>query len=115
MFHAAIIFFVIALVSFVLGATGLAGLSMEIGQLMLAVFLILALFSFLISIFSNKNKKSVGFRQSSSQRYTLKKVTSQHVVRLFNLINKAMGYFEDTLTFCGYSEYVMDTEAKLLK
>ncbi|MBN8537259.1 MAG: DUF1328 domain-containing protein [Deltaproteobacteria bacterium] len=49
----------IALVSFVTGAKGLAGLSMEIGQLLLAVFLVLAEFSFLISLLNQKKNKCI--------------------------------------------------------
>ncbi|MNL61603.1 hypothetical protein D3C87_1855490 [compost metagenome] len=50
MLNAAIAFFVIALVAFVLGATGVAGLSMEIGRLLLIVFLVLAVISFVINL-----------------------------------------------------------------
>jgi len=50
MLNAAIAFFVIALVAFVLGATGVAGLSMEIGRILLIVFLVLAAISFVINL-----------------------------------------------------------------
>jgi uncharacterized membrane protein YtjA (UPF0391 family) len=62
MIRAAIIFFVIALVAFVLGATGIAGLSMEIGRILVAVFLVLAVTTFLISIISGRKSKGVNFR-----------------------------------------------------
>ena len=50
MLNAAITFFVIALVAFLLGATGFAGVSMEIGRTLLFVFLVLAVISFVISM-----------------------------------------------------------------
>lgn len=49
MLRAAITFFVLALVAFILGATGVAGVSMEIGRMLLWVFLILAIISFVIN------------------------------------------------------------------
>lgn len=55
MLNAAITFFVIALVAFVLGATGFAGVSMQIGQTLLTVFLILAVVSFLIGAIRGKS------------------------------------------------------------
>lgn len=42
MIRAAITFFVLALVAFLFGANGIAGVSMEIGKTLLLVFLILA-------------------------------------------------------------------------
>lgn len=50
MLNAAITFFVIALVAFILGATGFAGVSMEIGKTLLFVFLVLAVISFAINM-----------------------------------------------------------------
>lgn len=50
MLNAAITFFVIALVAFLLGATGFAGVSMEIGRTLLFVFLVLAVISFIVSL-----------------------------------------------------------------
>ena len=50
MLNAAITFFVIALVAFVLGATGFAGVSMDIGKTLLFVFLVLAVISFAINL-----------------------------------------------------------------
>lgn len=55
-------FFIIILVSFVLGAKGLAGLSLEIGQLVLAVFPELALFASVISLLGHKKNKSKEFK-----------------------------------------------------
>ncbi len=50
MLNAAITFFVIALVAFLIGATGFAGISMEIGRTLLFVFLVLAVISFVVSL-----------------------------------------------------------------
>ncbi|WII72078.1 DUF1328 domain-containing protein [Bdellovibrio sp. 22V] len=50
MLRAAIIFFVIAIVAFIFGASGIAGMSMEIGRILLMVFLALAIISFLINL-----------------------------------------------------------------
>ncbi len=54
MLNAAIAFFVLGLVSIVLGASGVAGLSIEIGKTLLYVFLILAVISFVINLVSGK-------------------------------------------------------------
>jgi uncharacterized membrane protein YtjA (UPF0391 family) len=51
MLRAAIGFFILALISILLGANGIAGMSMEIGRLLLVVFLVLAVISFLASMF----------------------------------------------------------------
>ncbi|MBK7962802.1 MAG: DUF1328 domain-containing protein [Bdellovibrionales bacterium] len=59
MVRAAIAFFILALVAFVLGATGIAGLSIEIGKILLVVFLVLAVLSFLGSIIWGKSPKSL--------------------------------------------------------
>jgi uncharacterized membrane protein YtjA (UPF0391 family) len=54
MIRAAIGFFVLAIFAYLLGAGGVAGLSMEVGRLLLTVFLVLALISFLVGIFTGK-------------------------------------------------------------
>ncbi|UOF00162.1 DUF1328 domain-containing protein [Bdellovibrio bacteriovorus] len=54
MLRAAIIFFVIAIVAFLFGAGGIAGMSMEVGRLLLTVFLVLAVVSFLINIIGGR-------------------------------------------------------------
>lgn len=54
MIHAAITFFILALLAFILGANGIAGLSMEIGKLLLVVFLVLAVISYLASMVSGR-------------------------------------------------------------
>lgn len=54
MLRAAIIFFAIALLAIIFGATGFAGVSMEIGKTLLGVFLVLAVISFVVSLISGK-------------------------------------------------------------
>jgi uncharacterized membrane protein YtjA (UPF0391 family) len=54
MLRAAITFFVLALVAMFLGATGFAGISMEIGRSLLMVFLILAVISFVASLVTGR-------------------------------------------------------------
>lgn len=54
MLRAAIAFFILALVAILFGATGFAGVSMEIGQSLLMVFLILAAISFVAGMITGK-------------------------------------------------------------
>lgn len=54
MLRAAIIFFVIGIVAYLLGAGGIAGLSVEIGKVLLYVFLALAVISFVINAVSGR-------------------------------------------------------------
>lgn len=54
MIRAAITFFILALVAFLFGANGIAGLSMEIGKVLLAVFLVLAVISLIGGIATGK-------------------------------------------------------------
>lgn len=57
MLRAAIAFFIIGLVAMIFGATGFAGVSMEIGRLLLFVFLFLALVSFVVSLIAGRGGK----------------------------------------------------------
>ena len=50
MLNAAIAVFVIALVAFLLGATGVAGVTMELGKTLFFVFLVLAVVSFAVNL-----------------------------------------------------------------
>ncbi|AZZ38341.1 DUF1328 domain-containing protein [Bdellovibrio sp. qaytius] len=59
MVRAAIAFFIIALVAFLLGAGGVAGMSMDIGKTLLMVFLVLAVISFVISLVTGKSPKNI--------------------------------------------------------
>ncbi len=54
MIRASISFFILGLVALLLGATGIAGLSVEIGKILLIVFLSLAIISFLASLVTGK-------------------------------------------------------------
>ncbi len=55
MVRAAIGFFVIALVAYFLGASGVGGMSMEIGRMLLIAFLILAAVSFVGSLVTGRS------------------------------------------------------------
>ncbi len=57
MLRTAFAFFILALVAFALGATGFAGVSMEIGRILLMVFLALAILSFVYGIMTGKPPK----------------------------------------------------------
>ena len=54
MLRAAIIFFVLGIVSMVLGIYSIAGLSIEIGKMLLLVFVVLSVISFIAGIFKGK-------------------------------------------------------------
>jgi uncharacterized membrane protein YtjA (UPF0391 family) len=54
MLRAAIVFFVLALIAVIFGATGFAGLSMEIGKILLGVFLIMGVIAFVLSLTTGK-------------------------------------------------------------
>lgn len=54
MLNAAIIFFVLGIIAYLLGAGGIAGLSVSIGQTLLLVFLVLAVVSFVASLITGK-------------------------------------------------------------
>lgn len=57
MLRAAIAFFILALIAFILGATGMAGVSMEIGKLLLTVFLVLAVISFIVDLVRRRGNR----------------------------------------------------------
>lgn len=59
MLRAAIIFFVLGLIAMLLGATGFAGLSVDIGKTLLLVFLILAAISFVAGLLRGKDPKII--------------------------------------------------------
>lgn len=59
MIRAALGFFVLALVAFALGAGGIAGVSMEIGKLLLMVFLVLAVISLVGGLLTGRNPKQL--------------------------------------------------------
>lgn len=55
MLNASIVFFVIAIVAYVLGAFGVVGLSLEIGKTLLVVFLVLSVTGFIVSMLRGKS------------------------------------------------------------
>lgn len=55
MLRAALVFFILGVVAILLGAGNIAGISLEIGQSLLAVFLILSIISLVVSLFSGRN------------------------------------------------------------
>ena len=57
MLRAAVAFFVLAIVAMLFGATGIAGMSKEIGMTLLFIFLALSVIVFIISIFTGKDPK----------------------------------------------------------
>ena len=58
MLRAAIALFLIGLLAFFLGANNFAGITFDLGRMVLFVFLALAVISFILSLFSNR--KSIG-------------------------------------------------------
>lgn len=58
MLRAAIAFFVLALVAYFLGANGIAGFSVEAGKLLLYVFIVLAVISFVINLLKGRSSKT---------------------------------------------------------
>lgn len=59
MLRAAIAFFVIGLIAMLLGAGGVAGVSMELGRTLLFVFLALAVISFIVSLVSGRGARDL--------------------------------------------------------
>lgn len=59
MIRAAISFFVLALIAFVFGANGIAGVSLEIGKLLVVVFLVLAGISVLGALLTGRTPKQL--------------------------------------------------------
>lgn len=57
MIRAAIAFFILAIVAFFFGANGIAGISVEIGRILLFVFLVLAVISFIGSMATGKKTR----------------------------------------------------------
>jgi uncharacterized membrane protein YtjA (UPF0391 family) len=59
MIRAAITFFILGLVAMVLGANNVAGLSVEIGRILLGVFIVLAILSFFGHLITGRGTKSL--------------------------------------------------------
>lgn len=54
MLRAALGFFVLALLAYLLGAGGVAGMSLEIGRILIGVFLVLAVITFVAGLLTSK-------------------------------------------------------------
>jgi len=59
MVRAAIVFFVLALIAMLFGAYGVAGVSMEMGKLLLITFLILAGVSLVVGLVSGRRPSTL--------------------------------------------------------
>lgn len=59
MLRAALGFFILALIAILFGATGFAGVSMEIGRILLGVFLILAAISLVAGLITGRGPRSI--------------------------------------------------------
>ncbi len=59
MLRAAIVFFSIALIAILLGATGIAGVSMDIAKIFLGVFLVLGVISLIASLISGRTSTNI--------------------------------------------------------
>ena len=57
MLRASLMFFILALVAIIFGASGVAGVSIEIGKTLLFVFLILAAISFVGGVLQGRDPK----------------------------------------------------------
>ncbi len=57
MLRAALGFFVLAIIAILLGANGIAGVSLEVGKLLLFVFLVLAVLSGVAGLVSGRSTK----------------------------------------------------------
>ena len=59
MLRAALAFFVLAIIAYILGATGVAGISMDIGRILLVVFLVLAVIGVAVGLIGGGRPKDV--------------------------------------------------------
>jgi uncharacterized membrane protein YtjA (UPF0391 family) len=59
MVRASIAFFIIGLISYVLGANSIAGVSVELGKVLLLVFIGLAVLSFVFSLITGSRNERV--------------------------------------------------------
>jgi len=57
MLRAALLFFILAIFALLLGANGVAGVSLEVGKMLLYVFLILAVISVVVGLVSGRSPK----------------------------------------------------------
>lgn len=59
MLRAALLFFALGLVAVIFGANGFAGVSIELGKLLLGVFLVLAIVSAVIGLVTGRTTKTL--------------------------------------------------------
>ena len=59
MLRAALAFFILSLLAYVMGATGVAGVSMDIGRILLVVFLVLAVLGVVVDLARGGRPKDV--------------------------------------------------------
>jgi uncharacterized membrane protein YtjA (UPF0391 family) len=59
MLRAAIIFFVLGLVAILFGATGFAGVSMDIGKTLLFIFLAISIVTFIVSLVTGRKGTNI--------------------------------------------------------
>jgi uncharacterized membrane protein YtjA (UPF0391 family) len=59
MLRAAIIFFIVGLLAMVLGAYNVAGLSLEVGRLLLGVFVVLAIISLVAGLITGRTPRTL--------------------------------------------------------
>lgn len=59
MLRAAIVFFVLGLIAMLFGAYGIAGVSIEVGKVLLMVFVVLAILSFVVGLVRGGNGKHI--------------------------------------------------------
>lgn len=59
MLRAALAFFILGLVAILFGASGFAGLSIDIGKMLLLVFLVLAAISLVVGLVSGRGPKNL--------------------------------------------------------
>jgi uncharacterized membrane protein YtjA (UPF0391 family) len=59
MIRTAVGFFILAIIAFVFGAYGIAGISMEIGRILLFVFLVLAALSFIGGLITGRTPRQL--------------------------------------------------------
>lgn len=57
MLRTSILFFVIALVAMLFGFYGIAGVSIELGKILLGVFLVLAVLTYLVGMFTGRQRR----------------------------------------------------------
>lgn len=59
MLRAALAFFILALVAVLFGANGIAGVSMDVGKLLLFVFLVLAVISAVVGLIGGRTPRQL--------------------------------------------------------